>query len=243
MKDNSLSVAFTTSATPQKAIVAISNVSGWWATNVKGSSARLNDVFTVRFGKTFSIIKVVEIIPDHKMVWLIIDCDLPLFPNPKEWLSTRIIWEITSKNQQTTVRMTHDGLTPDLTCYYDCKKGWTYYVTESLRKLISKRTGLPGAGIFSYIMSGQRKYDGLLYFKNDPLPDYPEGSLCVDVKATKGEEVITAHSVTDYNKDKLNPSTFKGDYFMVMKDVSETGDTPFAQDIRHILNVKPEIKI
>jgi hypothetical protein len=137
--------------------------------------------------------------------------------------------------------MTHDGLTPNVSCYNDCKKGWTYYVTESLQKLLTKGTGLPGVGIFSYIMSGQRKYEGLLYFKNDPLPDYPEGFLCLDVKATKGEEVIAAHSVTNYHKDKLNPSTFKGDYFMVMKDVSMPGDITLAQDIGLTLKIKPQI--
>ncbi len=238
MKDNNISAAFTTSASPEKSLAAIKNVRGWWATNVQGSSDKLNDVFTVRFGKTFSVIKVVEISAGHKLVWLILDCDLPLFPNPKDWLNTRVIWEITGKNGKTTVRMTHEGLTPDVSCYNDCKKGWTYYVTESLRRLITEGSGRPGAGIFSYVNLGQRKYEGLLYFKGDPLPDYPEGFLCVDVKATNGEEVTAAHSIINYHKDKLSSSSFKGDYFMVMKNVTMPGGETFAHAIGHTLKIE-----
>src|ERR1700750_793521 len=170
MKDNSFNVQFTTHIPPKKIIEAINDVKGWWATNVKGNTQNLNEVFTVRFGKTFATIKVIEIIPNEKIVWLVTDCDLPLFENPKDWLNTKIVWELRNESRKTIVKMIHDGLTPEASCYQDCKKGWTFYVTESLQKLVLDGRGLPGSGIFSYIISGNKKYEGLLYFKEDPLP-------------------------------------------------------------------------
>src|SRR4030095_14616667 len=121
----------------------ITKVAEWWATNVKGNAKNLNDKFTVRFGKTFSDISVIEAIPPQKLTWLITDCDLPLFANPRDWLNTKIAWELTNSNERTTIKMTHVGLTPDKSCFKDCEKGWTFYITNSLFKLIEENVGLP----------------------------------------------------------------------------------------------------
>jgi hypothetical protein len=238
MEANSFNVQFTTGASPQKITSAINNVTGWWATNVKGNTNDLDDIFTVRFGKTFSTIKVIEIIPNEKLVWLITDCDLPLFKNPKDWLNTRIVWELNNENGERIVKMTHDGLTPDASCYEDCKKGWTFYVTESLQKLITKGEGLPGAGIFSYIISGDKKYEGLLYFKSDPLPDFSEEFLYIDVKATKGERITAAYAVDNYQKENFNPTLLKGEYFMIVENKSFHDNLPASLDIARALQIE-----
>lgn len=237
MQTQDFKVTISVNAIPKEAIEAINNVAGWWATNVKGCSTNLNDVFTVRFGKTFSVIKVIEITPDEKTVWLITDCYLPLFENPKDWLNTKIVWELSSENHQTTVSMTHIGLIPGIGCYNDCKKGWTFYITESLKKLITDGKGLPGTGIFSYIISGDKKYEGLLYFKIDPLPDYPEGFLYVDVKATKGERVISAYAFDTYQKEKFNPALLKGEHFVIVENKTLHDDICALQDIERALKI------
>jgi hypothetical protein len=161
---------------------------------------------------------VVEIIPNKKLVWLVTDCNLPLFQNAKEWLNTKLIWDLSAKNNTTRLTMTHDGLTPGLSCYEDCKKGWTYYVCESLQKLITERKGTPGTGIFSYIIIHERKYEGLLYFKDDPAPEYPEGFIYVDVLETRGEQVIKTQLAKEYQSKNFNPQHLQGEYFMILEN-------------------------
>jgi hypothetical protein len=39
--------------------------------------------------------------------------------------------------------MTHVGVVPRAECYADCKKGWDFYVGESLLRLLTENEGLP----------------------------------------------------------------------------------------------------
>ena len=80
--------------------------------------------------------------------------------------------------------------------------------------------GFPGTGIFANIISGNTRYEGLLFFKNDPIPDYPETYLVIDVKETKGEQVLSAYSVNHFNKQTFDPKNLNGDYFMVLENKS-----------------------
>jgi hypothetical protein len=43
----------------------------------------------------------------------------------------------------TEVSFTHVGLVPEIECYNDCRKGWDFYIKESLRKLITEGKGVP----------------------------------------------------------------------------------------------------
>jgi hypothetical protein len=205
-------------ATPAVVTASIQNVSGWWATNVRGTNLHLHDRFTVRFGKTFAILETTELLPGRKIVWTVTDCYLPLFKNETQWTGTRLEWDISTDGHATSITMTHVGLRPGVECYDDCKIGWTFYVTESLQKLITENKGFPGTGIFARILNADRKYEGLIYFKNDPIPDYPSGYIFVDVKETSGEQVISAYSAAPFNKATFDSTQVKGDYFMIVEN-------------------------
>jgi hypothetical protein len=226
----------TVNATAKDAFININNVIGWWATNVKGSTKSLNDVFTVRFGKTFSTIQITEMITDKKILWSILDSSLPLFKDEKVWSGTKMLWEISNVNNATEIRMTHIGLTPDKECYEDCNKGWSFYIEESLKKLITEGKGLPGIGIFANISNHGRRYEGLLYFKNDPLPDYAENFFFVDVKETNGETVTQIFSAAKYNKETFKSHQLKGDYFMVIENSALYNNISAFDDISQIIN-------
>jgi hypothetical protein len=217
--DGSFSTKFTTRLSPAEVINGITHVNGWWATNVTGNTKNLDDIFTVRFGKTFSTIKVIEVVRDKKLVWLVTDCDLPLFQNPKDWLNTKLLWELNRDENETEVKFTHEGLTPGKSCYEDCNKGWTYYICESLRKLITDGKGMPGTGIFAYIIINERRYEGLLYYKNDPIPQYQDGLIYLDVLETRGEQVTKIHQAKDYAKN-FDGETLQGEYFMILANKS-----------------------
>lgn len=222
-------------ADPAMACDAISDIPAWWATNFEGRAKFCNDRFTVRFGKTYSVMKVAESDPGKKLVWIIQDSYLPLFKNPAQWNNTRIVWEISHKND-TEIRMTHVGLTRETDCYYDCEKGWNFYVGESLRKLITNGEGYPGTGIFSNISHRGRKYEGLLYFKSDPLPDYDKGYFFIDVKETRGEEVLSAYAAAYYDKKSFDPNGIRGEYFMIVENKPFFGDILPLPDILEMIS-------
>ena len=83
-------------------------------------------------------------IPDKKIVWQVTDCNLHWLKGKKEWNDTKVVWEVSPENKSTTrIRMTHSGLVPGIECYDDGKKGWDFFVGESLRKLLTENKGLP----------------------------------------------------------------------------------------------------
>ena len=109
----------------------------------EGNSEKTGDVFTVRFGETFITIKVVELIPDKKIVWQVIDCYKHWLKDKKEWQGTRISWEISAEENGTQIKFTHIGLVPGIECYNGCEKAWNFYLNESLYKLLTEEKGVP----------------------------------------------------------------------------------------------------
>ena len=85
------------------------NIQNWWTEKMDGSANKINDVFTVHFDKTFKKIKVVELIPDKKVIWEVLDSyfDIPEFKNKSEWNGTKIVWEINPNENATDLIMTH----------------------------------------------------------------------------------------------------------------------------------------
>jgi len=121
----------------------ISLVNGWWAKNFSGSAEKLNDKFTVNFGETFVDFQVSELVPNKKVVWKVIDCNLHWIKTKKEWNNTEVVFELSSENEKTKINFTHVGLVRGVECYEDCEVGWTGHVTGSLVKFINEGKGTP----------------------------------------------------------------------------------------------------
>jgi hypothetical protein len=216
MNQPSYHSSITINITALAAFDGINHVSAWWANHVEGSSKKLNDVFTVRFGKTFANIKITELIPGKKIIWLVEDCYMDLLKDKNEWKDTQIIWDIKAKGDQTIVSMTHLGLVPELECFKDCTGGWNFYVGESLFNFLTRNKGLPGTGIRATIANGSRIYEGTLFSKEQSLTDFPNGYLLIDVKETNVERVISAYSLNMLNKE--NFGSLKGDHYMIVEN-------------------------
>jgi Activator of Hsp90 ATPase homolog 1-like protein len=143
MKKQDYTATILIKATANKAFKSINHVAEWWTENIEGSSEKLNDVFTIYFGETFVTMKIVESVPDKKVIWNVTDCYLHWLTDKKEWKNTQIVFEISAEGDSTRIQFTHVGLAPQVECYDDCVKGWDQYFKGSLASLINEGKGLP----------------------------------------------------------------------------------------------------
>jgi hypothetical protein len=127
---------------PQEVFNAINNVRGWWQGDIEGNTDQLNDEFTYRMKDIhFSKQKLVEVVSNEKIVWLVMDSKLSFTKDPGEWTGTKIIFEISERNNKTQVRFTHEGLVPEFECYGGCSGAWEQLIQESLYSLITTGKG------------------------------------------------------------------------------------------------------
>jgi len=141
---NDLNFTFTVDQTPDEAFAAINNVRGWWSGEIEGSTDKLGDEFTYRYGDVhYSKQTITALIPGKKVVWLVLDAYLNFVEDKSEWKGTKVTFEIAEKGGKTEVRFTHVGLVPDHECYGACSNAWSSYINGSLRSLITTGKGRP----------------------------------------------------------------------------------------------------
>ena len=137
------SISVETDLPPSEAFARINAVPDWWTKGFTGLSRQRGDAFTVRFGDTFVDFQVAEVVPETRIVWQVVNCNLPWQKNREEWTGTRVVWEATRGDGKNRIRMTHVGLVPRAECYEACHAGWNFYLGESLRRLLTEGAGLP----------------------------------------------------------------------------------------------------
>jgi hypothetical protein len=125
-----------------EAIKRISNVPGWWGVAFSGNTEKQNDQFIIKMGgDSFFDFTVAELIPGKRVAWLVTDCNMPWYSDKKEWLNTKLIFDLTGNDGVTTLSFTHEGLTPDIECYKDCEPGWNHWITRSLFSYLTTGVG------------------------------------------------------------------------------------------------------
>ena len=130
--------------TPQEVFDAINNVRGWWSEEVEGGTEKLNDEFLYHYKDVhISKMKIVELDPRKKIVWLVMDNHFSFTKDKSEWKGTKIIFDISEKDGKTQLRFTHQGLVPAYECYEVCEDAWSNYIKNSLRSLIVTGKGQP----------------------------------------------------------------------------------------------------
>ena len=118
---------------PDEAIKRISNIEKWWGVTCEGSSEKLNDTFTVKMGgDSFFNMTVETLIPNKKVTWLVTNCYMPWYVDKKEWINSKLTFELSQNNEIPVLTFTHIGLTPEIECFKDCEFGWTHWITRSL---------------------------------------------------------------------------------------------------------------
>ena len=132
--------------TPKEVFKAINNVRGWWSEEIEGSTNKLHDEFKLRYEDIHrSQMKLIEVVPDKKVVWLVMDNYFKFTKDKSEWTGTKISFEISKKDSKTQIRFAHLGLVPEYECFDICSNAWTQYIQQSLRSLITTGKGQPNS--------------------------------------------------------------------------------------------------
>ena len=144
MFDQDFTTTFLVDQSPEVAFDAINNVRGWWGDDIDGSNDNVGDEFTFRVRDIhYSKIKVIELVPNEKVLWLVLDNHFNYVKDQSEWVGTKISFKIASIGDQTEVRFAHLGLVPAFECFDVCSNAWGSLMHDSLRSLIATGTGQP----------------------------------------------------------------------------------------------------
>jgi hypothetical protein len=132
---------------PEQVFKVIKNVRSWWsglyAEEFTGESDEVNDEFSFRAGggAHYSRQKLIELIPDKRIVWLVTEGRLEFVEHQAEWVGSKLIFELSEKDGKTYIVFTHQGLTPEIECYDSCAPAWSLYLNDKLLPLLRNLSG------------------------------------------------------------------------------------------------------
>ena len=147
MSDQYYTTTLVVDQTPEEVFNAVRNVRDWWSgyysEEIEGDTEKLNDEFSFRAGGEahYSRQKLIEVIPNKKIVWLVTESKLDFLEKKDEWTGTKVIFDISTKVNKTQLVFTHDGLSPEIECYNSCAPAWSQYLQKKLLPLITNLKG------------------------------------------------------------------------------------------------------
>jgi len=144
MKAQDYTTTLLLSQSPEDIFNAINNVRGWWSEQIEGKTDALGEVFNYHYQDVHICrMKIIEFVPNEKVVWLVEDNFFNFIKDQSEWKGTKISFEIIKKGNEAELTFTHIGLTPTDECYNICSDAWGNYINGSLKDLIEQGKGNP----------------------------------------------------------------------------------------------------
>ena len=138
------STSLEVSQSPPQVFEAVTNPRGWWSEEITGGTIKQGDEFKYHYKDIHSCtMKLVEVIPNKKVVWKVLDNHFNFTKDKTEWLGNTISFDITEKDGKTQLVFTHHGLVPAYECYNICHNAWTGYINNSLKSLVETGKGQP----------------------------------------------------------------------------------------------------
>lgn len=137
--DKNYTATIEVAKSPQEVFNCLTEVTKWWSKDFEGGSKKINDEFVICHpGRHYSKQKLVEVVPDKKMVWLVTESQLDWIEKDQhEWTNTKMNFGITGKGDTTILRFTHEGLVPEKECYEKCGEGWNMVIKDWLFNFIT----------------------------------------------------------------------------------------------------------
>lgn len=128
-----------------QALTSLTGLKGWWTEDCSVAPLQVGSENTFRFGPTYTVMKVKEVIPNKKIVWECtkhhhIDADLA---KSNEWVGTKLTFQLEEKDKNTHLHFVQEGLTPWLECYSICENKWNYFLKDSLKSYLETGVGGP----------------------------------------------------------------------------------------------------
>lgn len=144
MKTPDFSASFSVEQSPQAVFDAITNVRGWWSEDVEGRTDVLDAVFFHHYQDVHVCkLKIVEFVPEKKVVWQVMNNYFNFVKNEKEWKGTSIHFDISEEGNRTHLRFVHKGLSAQDECFDVCSNAWSGFINRSLHNLITTGKGQP----------------------------------------------------------------------------------------------------
>jgi hypothetical protein len=144
MQNQDFTASILVDKTPAEAIRAVTNFRGWWSEEIEGETNKLNEAFIYHYQDIhYCKLKLVELVPDQKAVYLVLDNDFKFTKDKSEWINTKLVFDVSQNEGQTEITFTHEGLVPQYECFEICREAWTNYITGSLHSLITTGKGKP----------------------------------------------------------------------------------------------------
>lgn len=143
MKTSDFTTSILVDQTQKEVFDAVNNPQIWWPGDIAGSSEKINDEFTYRYKDIhYSKQRIIEMVPDQKVVWLVTESQLNFTEDINEWTGTKIIFEVKEEGSKTRLNFTHQGLSPEIECFDSCSVAWNQIIQQSLFSLITTGEGL-----------------------------------------------------------------------------------------------------
>jgi uncharacterized protein YndB with AHSA1/START domain len=117
-----------------KALTTVEGLSGWWTTNTQGES-KFGGVLKFRFGAGGFDMRVLELDPDKRVLWQVID-------GPQEWMGTKVSFDLRQDGDWTIVFFKHQGWQEPVEFMHHCSTKWAVFLL-SMKSLLETGKGGP----------------------------------------------------------------------------------------------------
>lgn len=122
-----------------KALTTREGLAAWWTNNAQGEST-VGGVTHFPFNADgaelgFFNMKVLELQPPQRVLWQVVD-------GPKEWIGTKVRWELKQDGEYTTVLFKHQDWKEPVEFMHHCSTKWAIYLM-SLKSLLETGKGAP----------------------------------------------------------------------------------------------------
>jgi hypothetical protein len=140
----SFTATITVNKSNSEAFNSIRNFRGWWSEDIEGNTEIVNETFFYHYKDIhLSKIKLIAAVPGKRLVYHVVDNKFNFIKDQSEWVDTKLIFDIKSKEDATEVTFTHEGLVPEYECYQVCNDAWSGYIKGSLKNFIETGKGNP----------------------------------------------------------------------------------------------------
>ena len=121
MNTPSYTSTFKVTQSPEQVYKAISHFKDWWSQSIIGNSDTVGQTFFYHYKDVHLCkVKLIEAIHNEKLVYLVTENEFNFVKDKTEWVNTKLVFDISTKNDSTQLVFTHEGLVPSYECYKVC---------------------------------------------------------------------------------------------------------------------------